>query len=317
MKRILLALLVLNSLFIFSQNNFSTKFIPIVKYSPSEFKESIIKSFVSSDTYFKAEYNGKEYVFYQKTGKYNDGEISLNYMEMNNIIRNLFFVADSVFYLYIDRLSLPFQKYPGIVKNNQIFMIKNNDEGQLYPFGEFVVSEFGSFDKFKELYLSGIQYDLDFGLRNGLVTYDKDEVIRFLEQDYRVHETYSPNDTIGTLNKFLDMLDSFTLIEKEQRTKLHTVIYKQIAKPRILPKRFSNMPYFDNSEDIIILDVDISVLLPLTLSKQQYLDVMRKIKIYNVMWGEYLQYIQEVYPEFDKGTGNLQKLIDSIPVFTM
>lgn len=316
MKTHLFSLLILISLNVFSQNNNKgksfTKIIPLVEYSASNFKGSIIKSFVLPDTYINAVLKDGEADFYIKSGDYRDG----NKIGLNRKKTDIFLTQDSIFCLYLNSHSRPMD-HIGIIRDNEIFMLRNDDTEKLYHFSEYVVLEFGSIEKFKELYLSGQQRLLDFGLNNGLTIYDKNIAIEFLEQDYRVHQTYHPMDTIGTLNRFMDMIASFTLIEKGQKVKLSEALYKEITNSRILPKRMLDIPYYDCGEDVEILDKDISVLLPLYLTRQQYLEVIRRIKIHNEQWAVYLQYIKEIYPEFDKGTGNLEKLIDEIPIITM
>lgn len=313
MKTYLFSLLILIPLSIFSQNNNKdksfTKIIPFAEYSASNFKGSIVKSFVLPDMYINAVFKDEEADFYIKSDDYRDGnKIGLNQKKID-----IFSTQDSVFCLYLNSYYRPID-HIGIIRDNEIFMLRNDDLEKLYHFSEYVVLEFGSIEKFKELYLSGQQRLLDFGRNNGLTIYDKNIAIDFLERDYRVHQTYHPTDTLGTLNRFVDMIASFTLIEKGQRVKLSEALYKEIADSRTLPKRMLNTPYYDCGEEVEILDKDISVLLPLYLTKQQYLEVMRRVKIHNEQWAVYLQYIKETYPEFDKDTGNLEKLINEIPI---
>lgn len=296
-----------------SESKYPTRIIPFVKYNPSDFRESIIRSYISPDKFLMAKHNGTVYEFSLKTGGFRDGKIDAGYFKANNIDSDMLLAHDSLFYFYMDKFSMLNYKHLGIMKNNQVFIIKNNNFQQLYPFAQYIISEYGSIDKFKEQFISNIQYELDFGMENELIVYDKETATNFLTGDYKVHEAYNPKDTIGTIDRFMDMLGSFILIENGQKSKLKEVIYKQIAYPQILPKRFINMPYFDNSEDIMIFDADISVLLPINLTKEQYLTMMRKIKVHNFTRARYLEYIQKVYPEFDKNTGNLQKLINQIP----
>ena len=243
MKKILIIFLGIIQVYgtIYSQNRGDTslyKRIPIVRYSPVDFLAVVDDAFIHSPEYLDICFQGRDTLYVQsrfgEVKSYHD-----DFFKRNHINTKLFFRTDSVFILSIKNEAVSSSKLP-------IYRIYGVKKGGEYRFG----------------------------LTNGISLYpqDKESIESFLRDDYLAHEKYNPTDTLNVLNRFMSLVASYTLLKDRQEELLRINLLKKIRSESYTcaKKRKTSMLFYN---EFILYGIEISSVLSIILTKQQYDDV--------------------------------------------
>ena len=269
---------------IYSQNRNDIslyKRIPVIRYNPVDFLAIVDDAFIHSPEYLDICFQGRDTLYVQsrfgEVKSYHD-----DFFKRNHINTKLFFRTDSVFILSIkseavSSSNLPIYRIYGVKKGGEYrFGLTNGVYEELYSFVELLKVRYGSIAKFQEIFLGYISDKLNVmgNNYNGISLYpqDKESIESFLRDDYLAHEKYNPTDTLNVLNRFVSLVASYTLLKDRQEELLRINLLKKVRSESYTcaKKRKISMLFYN---EFILYGIEISSVLSIILTKQQYDDV--------------------------------------------
>ena len=265
-----------------------SKTIPVVRYLPDSFLPAIDGSFVHSIESLNIHIQNGDTVYIQnRSGKLTSYDN--DFFNVNHIDTKPFFTTDSVFIVSLKNESvslpnIPIYRIYGIKRNGKYLFGLTNGEEKLYPFKKMLEVRYGSVEKFKEIYKSYIDTLLsnldekDKGI--SIFPDNKEEMKAFLKNDHLIHERHNPTDTANVVNKFMSLVESFTVLSQNQEQLIRTGLMKNIRRnPDAHPKELK-VTFYKHSA-IIIYEVDVRHVLSNVLTAEQFEKVRLGIYYHN------------------------------------
>ena len=211
--------------------NNQKKMIPIIKYTPDDFVESIRLSFlkVNKSNYIEINKNISDNSFFFNINGIGDSIYNPdNYpiWQKERILKN-----DSIFILHFKHIPdirfngrLPIKYFGKLESGEVLFFLNKPDDDRLYSLFELIIKEFGNMDSFRNEIIKNIEENLDRNMKNGIYSTDRESAILFLRDDFEFYEKNFPNDRLKISLLLLDFIDTSITCSQGQKDQIENTL---------------------------------------------------------------------------------------------